>query len=164
MSTRRRTYPDFAVFTSQFHPRFHTYKDHVRVREFATEECRYVLFVGRTDQGRSLVEAVLAEASLEMTRESNDPSMRKAMETIRTIASGLAADAVEAISRFEQLLAESIHKVRPLDVGPDSVSDSVVRSRACSPLKLVALTNGRSFRRGRGRVAARVMFLERGVP
>ena len=67
---------------------------------------RYIVYVGQTTQGRKLVEDVLIEAALEMTRESTDEDIQAAMERIR--AGARSTNAVDAIRQFEAALREAI--------------------------------------------------------
>lgn len=101
-------YPNHLAFTDYFHPRFHTYREHVTFVEIACADYRYIVYVGQTKQGRKLVEDVLIDAALEMTRESTDADVHAAIERIRAGARKYGTAGVDAIRQFEEALREAI--------------------------------------------------------
>lgn len=106
--TALRDYPDHSSFADYFHPRFHAHRGHIEFAEVACPDYRYIVYVGRTTQGRKLVEDILTDAALEMTRESTDSDIRAAIERIRAGASKYGVAAVNAIRQFEAALREAI--------------------------------------------------------
>lgn len=108
VSRRKRNYPEHVEFTNYFHPRFHPYEAHVRFVVTATQDYWYIVYVGRTHQGRQLISDVLNEAALEMTRESNNPAIKLAAATIRDAVKTQGPEAEIAILRFEQAIRNAI--------------------------------------------------------
>ncbi|WP_454824461.1 HNH endonuclease [Paraburkholderia xenovorans] len=108
VSATLKDYPDHSYFTDYFHPRFHAHKKHIAFTEVACADYRYIVYVGQTMQGRKLVEDVLTDAALEMTRESTDAEIHAAIERIRAGARKHGTAAVDAIRQFEAALREAI--------------------------------------------------------
>lgn len=104
----RRHYPEPAEFTQQYHPRFHIHGKHVRYTTLATNDLRYTLYVGKSVQGRNLVNEVLQRAALEEALESNDPRIAGAIASIRACLDKQDKRARDAISAFEQTLRDMI--------------------------------------------------------
>jgi 5-methylcytosine-specific restriction endonuclease McrA len=102
----RKHYPEPAEFTHQYHPRFHPHKMHLRSAGVSTDEFRYTFYIGLSDQGRSLVDSVLAEAALEEALESNDPALAGSVEKIRAFIQGQSRSAVGKVEAFQQALAK----------------------------------------------------------
>lgn len=102
------SYPDHSSFPDYFHPRFHSYSTHVSHAEVGLGDCRYVVYVGHTKQGKQLVEDVLTAAALEMTREATDPDLRASMKKIRDSASKQGMAGIEAIRQFDSALRKAI--------------------------------------------------------
>jgi hypothetical protein len=108
ISRSKRHYPEHGSFVDYYHPRLHPFEQHVRFGEISTAEYRYIFYVGLTKQGKQLVNDVLRDAALELTRESNDSVVKAAAEKIRlaTAMQGLKARA--AIQRFEQSIRHAV--------------------------------------------------------
>lgn len=108
ISLTAQDYPEHGEFADFFHPRFHPYTDHVRFGLTATQNYRYIVYVGLSKQGKQLVNDVLKAAALEMTRESNDPVIKAAAAKIRTAARTQGPKAQAAMLRFEDAIREAI--------------------------------------------------------
>lgn len=108
ISLTARHYPEHGKFTDFFHPRFHPYADHVRFGLTATQNYSYVVYVGRSKQGKQLVNDVLEAAALEMTRESNDPVIKAAFAKIRKAAGTQGPKAQAAMLRLEDTIRQAI--------------------------------------------------------
>lgn len=108
LSKTLRAYPEHAAFTDCFHPRFHSYKGHITFAEVAGVDYRYIVYLGLTTQGRKLVDDILTDAALEMTRESIDAAIRADIERIRAGARQQGAAGLDAIRQFEAALRQAI--------------------------------------------------------
>lgn len=102
----RKHYPKPTEFTHQYHPRFHPYEKHLKSAAVSTDQFRYTFYVGLTDQGRILVDSVLAEAALEDALESNDLALAGSAEKIRTFIRAQSRSAVDKVEAFQQALAK----------------------------------------------------------
>ncbi|HIE4006151.1 hypothetical protein [Stenotrophomonas maltophilia] len=101
-------YPGHADFPDFFHPRFHSLADHVRFGLTSTTDHSYIFFCGISKQGMQLVNDVLQTVALEITRESNDPTIKAAAEKIREAIINRDAEAQTAMRRFEEALRQAM--------------------------------------------------------
>ncbi|WWW36387.1 hypothetical protein V8017_05605 [Stenotrophomonas rhizophila] len=108
ISVTAQDYPEHGEFLDFFHPRFHSLAEHVAFGLAATTEYSYIFFVGLSKQGRQLVDDVLQDVALEVTRESNDPVVKAAAERIRSEVTAQGAKAQAAVRRFEDALRQAM--------------------------------------------------------
>lgn len=108
VSSKFKHYPEHNLFANQYHPRYHKYRLHVQFGITATTDYFYIVFVGKTNQGKRLVADVLQTVALEMNRESNDPVIKQCAAKIHAATKTQGPRAIAAMSRFQQAIREAV--------------------------------------------------------
>jgi uncharacterized protein (TIGR02646 family) len=100
-------YPGPAEFTEMYHPRFHTFVEHVRFIRVQTNEHIISLYVGITDQGRHLCLKLLKDLSAREIVLNSNPELKTALEVINAHAARNEGDLPPALAVFHEALARS---------------------------------------------------------
>ncbi|ELP96933.1 HNH endonuclease [Pseudomonas syringae] len=100
-------YPSQDTFTEMYHPRFHVFSEHVRFIRVQTNEHIISIYLGITDQGRSLCLKLLKELSAREIVLNSNLEFKEAMDVINThIATKDGVLAPELVA-FNNALARS---------------------------------------------------------
>lgn len=103
----RECYPGPAEFYEMFHPRFHTFDEHVRFIRVQTNEHIISLYVGITEQGRHLCLNVLKELSAREIMLNGNPELKSALKVINANVAMNEGDPPSALTVFLDTLASS---------------------------------------------------------
>lgn len=101
------TYPAPATFTEMYHPRFHTFAEHVRFIRVQTNEQIISIYVGITVQGQQLCLKLLKDLSAREIVLNSNPELKAALEVINIHASTNEDSLPPELEVFHKALAES---------------------------------------------------------
>nr|WP_315445358.1 hypothetical protein [uncultured Pseudomonas sp.] len=103
----REQYPDPTAFTEMYHPRFHTYNDHVRFIRVQTNEHVISIYKGLTEQGRHLCLNLLKNLSAREILLNANPELKAALEVINIRAASDEGYLSQEMEAFRRALAKS---------------------------------------------------------
>jgi uncharacterized protein (TIGR02646 family) len=100
-------YPNPAAFTEMYHPRFHTYAEHVRFIRVQTNEQIISIYVGISFQGQQLCLKLLKDLSAREIVLNSNPDLKAALDVINAHAATNEGSLPPELEDFHKALAES---------------------------------------------------------
>ncbi|UBM27377.1 hypothetical protein K8374_10655 [Pseudomonas sp. p1(2021b)] len=100
-------YPQPGAFTEMYHPRFHTFAEHVRFIRVQTNEHLISLYVGISEQGRHLCLNLLKELSAREIVLNSNPRLKQAQDVINGHVAAQEGDLPPALKAFSDALSTS---------------------------------------------------------
>jgi len=108
IDTKRRRYPLPASVKTWFHPRFHSYDEHVRFVRIEANGLAVVVFVGKTEQGRFLCKELLRHIAMKEMLVASNPVLSACASSIDDYQQLAGADKGAGLRAFQEALAQSI--------------------------------------------------------
>lgn len=102
------SYPNYADFRSQYHPRLHEYDTHIKYAALIQNGISIPLYAGRTVHGRNLCAQFLHAAALEMTLLSPRSKFSADLNSIRNFIVSNDEAAIDKIQAVQTALAEAM--------------------------------------------------------
>lgn len=99
-------YPKPEDFTNSYHPRFHTYDEHVRFVRVQTNTVNISLYIGQTVQGKSLCKHLLKAVSAKDILLSSNLVLKESIEKLYEHMPSLDGEAAVAVEAFNKSLAD----------------------------------------------------------
>lgn len=103
----QETYPQPGAFTEMYHPRFHTFAEHVHFIRVQTNEHLISLYRGISDQGRHLCLNLLKELSAREIVLNSNPRLKRAQDVINDHVAAHEGDLPPALKAFSDALSKS---------------------------------------------------------
>jgi uncharacterized protein (TIGR02646 family) len=107
----RRKYPNYASIDKWFHPRFHTYNQHVRFVRIESNGAIVVLFRGVTEQGRSLCKTLLCHIAAKEMLIANNSSLNACLTALNEHGDRFNGLKAQKLRSFQDELSASITRI-----------------------------------------------------
>lgn len=101
-------YPTYEAYADMFHPRFHSYDDHVRYVFVETNSGSIALYEGLTVQGKHLCLNLLNKVATKRALLGNNPELQRDMGNIATYQSKMREVGSPRLAAFAAALNNSI--------------------------------------------------------
>jgi uncharacterized protein (TIGR02646 family) len=104
-------YPNPEDFSDWYHPRFHTYDEHVRFVRIQTNTVNISLYIGQTVQGKSLCKNLLKTISAKDILLSSNLALKESVDKLHDHTPSLDGEAALAVEAFNKSLADMTLKL-----------------------------------------------------
>lgn len=100
-------YPGPGEFTEMYHPRFHTFGEHVRFIRVQTNELLISIYIGNTIQGKHLCLNLLKELSAREIVLNSNPGLKAALDVINAATAEREGDLPPELKVYLEALYKS---------------------------------------------------------
>ncbi|CAM2883827.1 HNH endonuclease [Pseudomonas fluorescens] len=98
-------YPKPQDFIGCYHPRFHTYDEHIKFVRVQTNTVNISLYIGRTEQGQNLCKKLLKTVSAKDILLSSNLHLKQSLQKLHYHMPSLNGRAAIAVDEFNEALA-----------------------------------------------------------
>jgi uncharacterized protein (TIGR02646 family) len=105
---KRRSYPTLKAIDDWYHPRFHQYDQHVRFVRLESNGTTVVVFLGITEQGKTLCKSLLRHIAAKEMLIANNPTLSTFIRTVNECGDRFGNDTASKLQEFQSELTTSI--------------------------------------------------------
>lgn len=101
-------YPGNTAYPDMFHPRFHSYDEHIRYVFVETNSGGIAIYEGLTPQGKHLCQSLLNKVATKRALVENNPELQASMSNISSYQAKLENIESPRLAEFAEMLNDSI--------------------------------------------------------